>query len=676
MPQGDEQMKKTNKLTRLISIISAISGLMMAQWVTVPDGAITIPPNESVTVPIVVDVTDKLPGDYSQFVTVITDDPELEQTEIGVTATVQTKPKIKIITDVPDDQGGWVFIEFYRCYYDDTPLNTRVPENYTIQMDAGNGWVAVQSLSAYAENEYTALVHTTTDSSDVSEGLLNFRVIAAMEEGNWASAVVSGYSVDNIVPTPPSDFLVNVTGDAMDFAWSESGDVDFAYFTVYQNDAIVTHTTEASFSGVSDGSLVPFEFSATDVHGNESARVGAGMQSCFLLGGWNIVSGAMLPFESDMLSVFSDLILQEQLITIIDESGARVQPFMDNWMNQIGDWQDTEGYYVKVTEDCDLLLPGMKVQTPLEIPLTTGWNMMSYPCANPQDAWQAVRPLMESGVLDKVISETGATIFQVVGIWLNTIGEFNLGEGYYIKVTEDCSLTFDEPQMAKNISASFALSAVSKKPEYFQLCIAGNPYQPMAVVITNAEQGSEYAVFDGELCVGAIIATEDEIQVISVTADDPTTNTKDGFSVGNPLKLKVFDGENELETELSFVDSENRETDAQSFQPLGSAFIQVEVILELPTEFGLSQNYPNPFNPMTVIRYQLPVETNGRLSLQIYDIQGRLVETLVDEMQDAGYYSVNFDGSDLSSGVYFYQISVETNGRLSLQETHKMVLMK
>ena len=77
MPQGDEQMKKTNKLTRLISIISAISGLMMAQWVTVPDGAITIPPNESVTVPIVVDVTDKLPGDYSQFVTVITDDPEL-----------------------------------------------------------------------------------------------------------------------------------------------------------------------------------------------------------------------------------------------------------------------------------------------------------------------------------------------------------------------------------------------------------------------------------------------------------------------------------------------------------------------------------------------------------------------------------------------------------------------
>jgi len=72
----------------------------------------------------------------------------------------------------------------------------------------------------------------------------------------------------------------------------------------------------------------------------------------------------------------------------------------------------------------------------------------------------------------------------------------------------------------------------------------------------------------------------------------------------------------------------------------------------------LSQNYPNPFNPSTKIAFNLPV--NSRVLLKIYDVMGREVSRLIsNEFKRAGYYTVNFDGSNLPSGVYFYQLTSE-----------------
>ena len=70
-------------------------------------------------------------------------------------------------------------------------------------------------------------------------------------------------------------------------------------------------------------------------------------------------------------------------------------------------------------------------------------------------------------------------------------------------------------------------------------------------------------------------------------------------------------------------------------------------------EFVLNQNYPNPFNPATTISYYLP--KSGFVILKIYDIQGKEIRTLINELQKSGRYSVNFNASDLSSGVYLYK---------------------
>lgn len=87
--------------------------------------------------------------------------------------------------------------------------------------------------------------------------------------------------------------------------------------------------------------------------------------------------------------------------------------------------------------------------------------------------------------------------------------------------------------------------------------------------------------------------------------------------------------------------------------PLANA-TAVRQLSNPPKSFELSQNYPNPFNPSTVIRYQLPVD--GNVTLRVYDVLGREVETVVDEKQDAGTHAATFNAASLPSGMYFYRL--------------------
>ncbi len=90
---------------------------------------------------------------------------------------------------------------------------------------------------------------------------------------------------------------------------------------------------------------------------------------------------------------------------------------------------------------------------------------------------------------------------------------------------------------------------------------------------------------------------------------------------------------------------------------------------ETPSSYNLSQNYPNPFNPATKINFSIP---KGELvTLKVYDVLGREVSTLVNKQMTAGTYSINFDASKLSSGVYFYRLDAG-----SFTQTKKMMIQK
>ena len=97
--------------------------------------------------------------------------------------------------------------------------------------------------------------------------------------------------------------------------------------------------------------------------------------------------------------------------------------------------------------------------------------------------------------------------------------------------------------------------------------------------------------------------------------------------------------------------------------------VGVEDDVTAPADFSLGQNYPNPFNPSTRITYSLAVQSN--VSLKVYDILGNEVVTLVNTTQGTGVYEVNFNASNLASGLYFYTLKAG-----SFTSTKKMMLLK
>jgi len=103
----------------------------------------------------------------------------------------------------------------------------------------------------------------------------------------------------------------------------------------------------------------------------------------------------------------------------------------------------------------------------------------------------------------------------------------------------------------------------------------------------------------------------------------------------------------------------------------------VETEVALPKDFALSQNYPNPFNPSTKIDYQVPLD--AKVILEVYNITGQKVVELVNQDQQAGYYSVNFGSSSskLPSGVYIYRLTAteKANGN-NFSSIKKMMLLK
>jgi hypothetical protein len=89
----------------------------------------------------------------------------------------------------------------------------------------------------------------------------------------------------------------------------------------------------------------------------------------------------------------------------------------------------------------------------------------------------------------------------------------------------------------------------------------------------------------------------------------------------------------------------------------------------IPSVYKLQQNYPNPFNPSTIIQYAIPTASN--VKIEIFDITGEKVATLIDGFKSEGYYEVSFNANGLASGLYLYRISAG-----AFVQTRKMILMK
>jgi endoglucanase len=104
----------------------------------------------------------------------------------------------------------------------------------------------------------------------------------------------------------------------------------------------------------------------------------------------------------------------------------------------------------------------------------------------------------------------------------------------------------------------------------------------------------------------------------------------------------------------------------------GSLITTVPSLQVVPTSYELFQNYPNPFNPTTTISYSLPEV--ARVKIEIYNILGKNVAVLIDQVENAGHHSVTWDAQKFASGIYYYRIKIE--GTKPFEKTQKLVLIR
>jgi hypothetical protein len=367
-------------------------------------------------------------------------------------------------------------------------------------------------------------------------------------------------------------------------------------------------------------------------------------QTLDLNAGWNIISFNNQPEDMFMLNILQPLITEESLIKVIDESGGFIQNIPGvGWMNTIGDMSNTEGYYVKCNVESSFSTIGSPLEYPYTIPLNSGWNIMGFPSVYDQNAIQVLQPVINDGSLIKVISESGGFIQNIPGVgWMNTIGNFVPGHGYYIKVSSLTNLIINNESCLPE-----SKSVYKKATEFIEPKWLGNPYMPMHVVLTDMDEsglmpGAEIGVFSNSECVGASVYEGDKTLVIVVGMDDDNEFMKDDFV------LKYHDNSSQQLIDLDVVGAHEMKLEGLSTWEgrINSG--------DLTNEAILYQNVPNPFINQTEISFYLPED--GFVQLSLINSLGQVVKVLENRFFVRGKQRAVYDLPTLPSGVYNCQL--------------------
>ena len=295
-------------------------------------------------------------------------------------------------------------------------------------------------------------------------------------------------------------------------------------------------------------------------------------QTITLNKGWNIVSFSVMPDNSSIDNILQPVIDDGSLLKVIDEQGKRLiySALTKNWINQIGNINNDRGYLIKVDKDVSFSLNGNTVTYPVEISLSSGWNIIGYSLNQSQNALDVFSILIDTNELEKVIDEKGNRLLYsaLSKNWINQIGELSNGKGYQVKVNNDSLIDIIlKKSNKKNVITQKSLNK-QLTGTYCDPVWSGNPYGSMNFWIVgienyNMQKGDELCVFDDDNCVGSQrIENEisyENILTIITSKDDGTDN---GFKEGNPIRFKLWDSVNMAEIDnlhVEYIDINNGE---------------------------------------------------------------------------------------------------------------------
>lgn len=381
-------------------------------------------------------------------------------------------------------------------------------------------------------------------------------------------------------------------------------------------------------------------------------------QTIQLIKGYNMISTYVNPQNPDVSVVTKSLVDQNLLLKLQDEAGNSFEDWgaFGGWINKVGSMEKTKGYKIKVAANCEIQVTGRPIVTPLNISLKAGWNIISFPKADPISAQSVVQPLIDSNVLVKVQDESGNSLedWGVFGGWKNGIGNFVAGKAYKVKVKTATTLTLE----ANYLKSAIAINTGKEQTEYFQNSFEGNGIDHMNINIVGLREagfaaGDELAAFDGNICVGSVKLTSGNIGQgnVSLIASASTGNKDlNGFVAGNSVKIygwkKSSQQESSVQTEL-ISGQMNYEKSASI---LINAKLQTTGLQSFANEVHVDV-FPNPSAGRVNVRFSQFPENGGRID--IIDLSGRKVLSRM-----ISGISEEFNLANQPAGIYLVKTSL------------------
>ena len=341
------------------------------------------------------------------------------------------------------------------------------------------------------------------------------------------------------------------------------------------------------------------------------------------------------------------------------------------WSGNLNSILPTSGYWLNVQGSYEWNLEftsGVESCTPYDI--SFGNNLLSY-------KWGSVdAPTLDALGGEAFASENfnfilgqGVGLFNTATGWSGNLNNLTEGKGYWVNITNsslDFRWGFDS--CADNIISSNQDIALEKQlPEEFKFIQSTEQafYLMKDIEIDNMQPSKDDIVlaYNNDILVGSAI-WDGEYTAVPVMGKDASGLT-DGFcESGDMVEFKLYQHSTDEIINLS-----GRVDNWSSLLVTHVEKLSGTTLVELPSELTISPAYPNPFNPVTTVSYSIPAD--GAVNVSIYDVSGRMIETLTSGFLNAGSYSVEWDAELQPSGMYF--LKVQYNNEL---RTEKIMLVK
>ena len=368
-------------------------------------------------------------------------------------------PSCPTIVDVPDDQGFQVYINFQPSQFDDDSLRTS--EGYSIERLDDGVWTSLNSFYAYGNDNYQTVAVTLINSIEDDNGVITqennstFRIIAAMDEGNFATLPFEGTSIDNIHPGTPEilESSSQILDSDLQLTWNESPDLDIDYYSIYleDSDQPFAYSSENSVftSSVDECYLADYQFSleSVDIHDNTSDRGDvvlnhkASDYTLDLHYGSNLVSFYALPDDTSLDAILGQL---DGIVTAVTAEGVAASPNPAlGWVGSLSEFEPGKGYWIKVNEACQLTISNATyVGGDFEYELHYGANLISFPAPNSIDVGPALPENFEQNVNGIIGEGTAASPNPVLG-WVGSLTQFEGKKGYWVKLDTADSFKYE-----------------------------------------------------------------------------------------------------------------------------------------------------------------------------------------------------------------------------------------